>query len=201
MTLPKIVLASHNAHKLSELRAMLGIPDALLVSAGDYANAPDVDENGDTFEANALIKARALRDFTGEWAIADDSGLAVDALDGAPGIYSARYAGVHGDDAGNNAKLLADLVPFSEPWRARYVCAVALVSPDGQEHVVTGLCHGTLITESRGTNGFGYDPIFIPDGYDQTFGELTYAQKCTFSHRAAAVAKLKPILSQLFENY
>ena len=196
---PLIVLATQNAHKLVELRKLFGIPQNLLRAASDYSGAPDVEENGATFEENALIKARAIRDFTGEWAVADDSGLEVDSLQGEPGIFSARYAGVHGKDADNNRKLLEKMDSLSAPRTAHFTCAMALVSPAGQEYTVTGLCPGVILREGRGQNGFGYDPLFLPDGYAQTFAELPTEVKCLFSHRAVAAAKMRCIMEYIFK--
>ena len=196
----RLVLASRNQHKLVELRLLCGLDPSSLVSALETPGAPDPEENGATFVENALIKARALRDFSGEWALADDSGLCVDALHGAPGVRSARYCGRHGDDAANNAKLLADMDALgpSAPRTCRFSCALALVSPEGREFVAIGQCPGRLLREGRGTDGFGYDPLFLPDGYDRTFAELPREEKCRFSHRAVAAAALRPVLSSLF---
>ena len=169
----RLVLASRNPNKLVELRALCGLPADFLVSAAECPGAPDPEEDADTFVGNALIKARALRDISGEWALADDSGLEVDALGGAPGVHSARYAGVHGEDGANNALLLRNLDAL-------------------------GQCPGTLLREGRGTNGFGYDPLFLPDGRDKTFAELPREVKCTFSHRARAAERMRPLLRSLF---
>ena len=196
----RLVLASRNEHKLVELRALCGLPASFLVAATECPGAPDPAEDGATFVENALIKARALRDFSGEWALADDSGLCVDALGGDPGVRSARYAGGHGDDGANNALLLRNLAALG-PRASRachFSCALALVSPEGREWVALGLCPGTLLHEGRGTNGFGYDPLFLPDGYEKTFAELPRETKCTFSHRARAAARLRPLLPALF---
>lgn len=196
----RLVLASRNEHKLVELRALCGLDPASLVSALETPGAPDPDENGATFVENALIKARALRDFCGEWALADDSGLCVDALGGAPGVLSARYCGRHGDDAANNAKLLADMDALgpAAPRTCRFACALALVSPDGREFVSLGHCPGRLLREGRGTDGFGYDPLFLPDGRTRTFAELPREEKCRFSHRAVAAAAIRPVIAALF---
>ena len=155
----RLVLASRNQHKLVELRLLCGLDPSTLVSALETPGAPDPEENGATFVENALIKARALRDFSGEWALADDSGLCVDALRGAPGVRSARYCGRHGDDAANNARLLADMDALgpSAPRTCRFSCALALVSPEGREFVAIGQCPGRLLREGRGTDGFGYE--------------------------------------------
>ena len=179
----RLVLASRNPNKLVELRALCGLPADFLVSAAECPGAPDPEEDADTFVGNALIKARALRDFSGEWALADDSGLEVDALGGAPGVHSARYAGVHGEDGANNALLLRNLDALGPkaPRACHFSCALALAAPDG-----------------RGTNGFGYDPLFLPDGRDRTFAELPREVKCTFSHRARAAERMRPLLRSLF---
>ena len=197
---PRIVLASRNGHKLAELRKLFDMPQELLRSVADYPGAPDPDENGQTFEENALIKARAIRDFTGEWAMADDSGLEVDALGGEPGVYSARYAGIHGDDAANNRLLLEKMATLKAPRSAHFTCAIALVSPDGREYNATGICPGTILHEGRGHNGFGYDPLFLPDGYDKTFAELPSDVKCKFSHRAVAAADMRRMMAGIFVN-
>lgn len=198
----RLVLASRNPNKLVELRALCGLEDAFLVSAAECPGAPDPEEDGATFVENALIKARALRDFSGEWALADDSGLEVDALGGAPGVHSARYAGVHGRDGDNNALLLRNLDALG-PGASRachFSCALALVAPDGREFVALGQCPGTLLREGRGNNGFGYDPLFLPDGWDRTFAELPREAKCSFSHRARAADRMRPILRTLFPD-
>lgn len=198
---PMIVLATRNKHKLAELRRLLGIPTELLRSAVEYEGAPDPEETGTTFEENALIKARAISWFTGEWALADDSGLEVDALDGAPGVISARYAGNHGDDAANNRLLLNNLAAVpEEPRTAHFSCAIALVVPDGAEYIARGECSGTILYEERGSNGFGYDPLFLPDGHDKTFAELSTEVKCGFSHRAAAAIAMRQIMENIFAH-
>lgn len=207
----KIILASRNLHKLSEMEKLFSLPHIRLVSSLDIPHAPDPDENGITFAQNAVIKAKALAEFTHEWTLADDSGLCVDALrkpDGTevPGVYSARYCGEHGNDAANNEKLLADLESLEEKShnvsrRCHFACALALVSPDGQTHLAEGICPGILLRAGRGNNGFGYDPLFQPDGYDQTFAELPGDVKCTFSHRAVAARKMREILLGLFPGH
>ena len=197
---PALVLASRNQHKLIELQKLFNIPLDSLRLATDYPGAPDVEENGDTFEENALIKARALRDFTGEWAVGDDSGLEVDSLGGEPGIYSARYAGQHGNDEANNQRFLQKMAPLSAPRTAHFTCAIALASPDGREFVATGHCPGTILHQGRGNNGFGYDPLFLPDGYDKTFAELQSDVKCSFSHRAVAAGKMCEMMKTIFKQ-
>jgi len=195
----RLVLATHNAHKVGELRAILtpvlpGLDPASVVGARDVG-APEPVEDGVTFVENALIKARALAKFTGLPAVADDSGLSVDVLGGAPGIFSARWAGRHGDDAANLALLLAQLAEIAEPHRAaRFVCAAALVTPDGFEHVETGTLEGVLATEPRGAGGFGYDPILVPTGETRSCAELTPQEKNAISHRGTAFRALVPTL-------
>ena len=195
----RLVLATHNAHKVGELRAILapvlpGLDPESVVGARDVG-APEPVEDGVTFVENALIKARALAAFTGLPAVADDSGLSVDVLGGAPGIFSARWAGRHGDDAANLALLLAQLADIAEPHRtARFVCAAALVTPDGFEHVETGVLEGVLATEPRGSGGFGYDPILVPTGDTRSCAELTPQEKNAISHRGTAFRALVPTL-------
>jgi XTP/dITP diphosphohydrolase len=195
----RLVLATHNRHKLGELRAILhpalpGLDPAAVVSAADL-DLPEPVEDGLTFEANALLKARAIVAATGLPAVADDSGLAVDVLGGAPGIFSARWCGRHGDDAANLDLLLAQLADIAAPHRgARFVCAAALVTPDGLEVVEHGALVGTLAGGPRGSNGFGYDPILVPTGLRRTCAELTPAEKNARSHRGQAFRALVPAL-------
>ncbi|PFG36066.1 XTP/dITP diphosphohydrolase [Flavimobilis soli] len=205
----RLVLASHNAHKLGELRAILvpadgsgvpGLDPGSVVSAADFG-APEPVEDGLTFAANALIKARALAKATGLPAVADDSGLAVDVLGGAPGIFSARWAGKHGDDAANLDLLLAQLSDIAPEHRgAQFVCAAALVTPDGVEHVEEGYLRGTLLTARRGTGGFGYDPILLPEGSERTTAELTPDEKNVISHRGRAFRALAPHIAAALTN-
>ena len=201
----RLVLATHNAHKVGELRAILapavpGLDPAAVVGARDVG-APEPVEDGVTFAANALIKARALAAFTGLPAVADDSGLAVDVLGGTPGIFSARWAGRHGDDAANLALLLAQLADIAPAHRgAGFVCAAALVTPDGEEHVELGHLRGTLAREPRGTGGFGYDPVFVPvdqpaGAPERTCAELSPAEKNAISHRGQAFRALAPVIA------
>ena len=196
----RVVLATRNAGKLSELREMIAaaLPGAdverLVVDAA-AAGAPDVVEDGVSFEANALLKARAAAAATGLIAVADDSGLAVDVLGGAPGIFSARWSGRHGDDAANLRLLLAQLSDVPDAHRgARFVCAAALVTPHGSEHVETGALRGTLLREPLGDGGFGYDPVLLPQGSDRSVAQLTRAEKNAVSHRGIAMRALLPHL-------
>ena len=189
-----IVVATGNAHKLVEIEAILGaaMPGVRFVSIKQLGDYEDPEETGTTFAENALIKARAAVAETGFAAVADDSGLVVDALNGEPGVYSARYAGVHGDDAANNAKLLRNMadVPVAERT-ARFMSVVALVRPDGTALTGTGACEGTIGFEGRGSNGFGYDPLFLPeDTPGKTMAELTPEEKNAISHRYHALVDL-----------
>ena len=200
----RLVLATRNTHKLGEVRAILAdalsLPPALLDDAvagvGEY-DIPDVVETGVTFDENALLKARAAARATGLPALADDSGLAVDVLGGAPGVFSARWAGVHGDDRANLDLLLAQLADVPDGHRgARFVCALALVFPGGREIVEHGELAGRLTRAARGDGGFGYDPIVeLPDG--RVVAELTAQQKDAVSHRGQAVRAMAAHLSGL----
>jgi XTP/dITP diphosphohydrolase len=181
-----VVLATRNPHKIEEIRAILDLPGAELIGADAFPNVPDVEEDGATFEANAVKKAAVLARATGHWALADDSGLAVQALGGAPGVYSARYAGEPVDYGANNRKLLAALTGCADR-RAAFICVLALSDPVGAVQTVTGRCAGTIAEAARGANGFGYDPLFIPDGFTETFAEMPAALKNRLSHRAAAL--------------
>lgn len=183
----QLVIATRNRHKLDEIRAILGSPGLQLSSALDHPEVPDVVEDGDTFEANAIKKAVALHRATGAWALADDSGLEVDALGGEPGVRSARYAGEPVDHAANIAKLLAALRGVADRT-ARFRCVIALAGPGFPPSTVEGRCEGVITAAPRGTGGFGYDPVFVPEGHARTFGELDAALKNGISHRARALA-------------
>ena len=197
-----VVLATRNAAKLRELGRILGAEDhggAQIKLAGldEYPGAPDVPETGVTFEANALLKARAIADYTGLPAVADDSGLCVDALNGMPGVLSARWAGRHGDDRANLELVLAQVADVPDPHLgAQFVCAAALVVPGSgaREWVVTGQVEGRLVRVPRGSGGFGYDPIFLPDGFDRTTAEMTAEEKDAISHRGRAFRALTPFI-------
>jgi XTP/dITP diphosphohydrolase len=196
-TVDPLVLATRNAGKLRELARILGA-QVSLTGLDEFPDAPDVPETGDTFEANALLKARAIADHTGLPAVADDSGLCVDALNGMPGIFSARWAGAHGDDKANLNLVLAQVADVPDPrLGARFVCAAALVVPGKtpREVVVTGTLDGRLVRVPRGTGGFGYDPIFLPDGFTQTTAEMTAEEKDAISHRGRAFRALVPYIS------
>lgn len=183
----KLLIATGNRHKFQEISAILDFSHLSLVSLKDLAGVPEVVEDGHTFEANAIKKAVALARFSGMWTLADDSGLEVDGLNGEPGVWSARYAGEPSDDAANNRKLLANLEGVSNR-RARFRCVIALADPAGQARTVSGACEGSLLTALRGGGGFGYDPLFVPEGYELTFAEISPEIKNTISHRARALA-------------
>ncbi|MFE7593458.1 RdgB/HAM1 family non-canonical purine NTP pyrophosphatase [Kitasatospora sp. NPDC057512] len=196
----RLILATRNQHKVTELRAILADAglDVELVGADAYPEIPDVPETGVTFAENALLKAHALARATGLPAVADDSGLCVDVLNGAPGIFSARWSGKHGDDRGNLDLLLAQLSDIAEPHRgAHFFCAAALALPDGTERVVEGRLLGTLRTAPSGDGGFGYDPILQPLGETRTCAELTADEKNAISHRGKAFRALAPVVRDL----
>ena len=194
-----LVLGTRNVKKRKEIEEILGDLGITLQDLSLYPEAPEVVEDGDTFEANARKKATETAKAIGQWVLGEDSGLVVSALKGRPGVYSARYAGKHGDDAANNRKLLAELAPLpAESREAYYVCTAALADPTGQVHaVVEGRCHGRIIDEQRGSGGFGYDPYFLIAEYHQTFGELSARVKHALSHRGRALLHLRPALRQL----
>lgn len=182
----KLVLATRNKHKLEEIEAIFNFAGLEISSALDYPEIPDVEEDGDTLEANAIKKAVTLAKALNCWAMADDSGLEVDALNGAPGVYSARYAGEDVSYKANNVKLLAELSDKSNR-AAAFRTVIALSDPEGNTRTVEGRCDGVIIDACRGEYGFGYDPLFVPGGYDQTFAELSSDEKNCISHRARAL--------------
>jgi XTP/dITP diphosphohydrolase len=199
MSAPRVLLATRNSDKLGELQRILDAmtPPVTLdvVGLGDVAAFAEVPESGATFVENAFIKAREAVARTGLPVIADDSGITVDALNGMPGILSARWAGASRGDEANLRLLLEQLGDTpDERLGASFVCAAVLVLPDGTEHAVEGHMRGHLVREPRGTNGFGYDPIFVPDGYDRTTAELTPPEKDAISHRGQALRALAPII-------
>ncbi|MFP8943307.1 RdgB/HAM1 family non-canonical purine NTP pyrophosphatase [Streptomyces fenghuangensis] len=196
----RLILATRNAHKVRELEAILSAAglDLTLVGADAYPEVPDVKETGLTFAENALLKARTLARATSVPAVADDSGLCVDVLGGAPGIFSARWAGRHGDDRANLDLLLAQLSDIDDPHRtAHFACAAALALPDGTERVVEGRLAGTLRREPAGTGGFGYDPILQPESETRTCAELSPDEKNAISHRGQAFRALAPVVREL----
>ena len=193
-----LAAATGNENKLREIGEITSEFGIRLLSKKE-AGAGDVEpeETGTTFEENSLIKAKAVMDAAGIDAIADDSGLVVDALDGAPGVYSARFAGEHASDSENNAKLLKLLENVPDDRRtARFVCVITLCRTDGTVITARGECSGRILRSQRGEGGFGYDPLFVPDGYEETFAELSGEQKNRISHRARALAALKEKISE-----
>ncbi|MEP7028946.1 MAG: RdgB/HAM1 family non-canonical purine NTP pyrophosphatase [Candidatus Eisenbacteria bacterium] len=190
------VVATANAHKVRELATLLGDFGVELAPRPEGVAMPE--ETGASFLANARIKARAVAAATGEIALADDSGLEVDALGGDPGVRSARYAGDEASDADNNAKLLAELSGIHGPnRRARFRCVLALVGPDGKELTAEGRCEGFVLESPRGAGGFGYDPLFQPEGDTRALAEYAEAEKNAISHRGHAVRRLREMLERL----
>jgi XTP/dITP diphosphohydrolase len=190
--MPRLLLASRNAHKTREFRELLG-DDFELVDLSAFPEIPDIEETGKAFDENATIKALAISARFPDVVIADDSGLEVDALDGAPGVYSARYSGEGASHQQNIEKLLSELsrrgLP-GKPWSARFRCVIALAKNGEVLRTVEGVIEGTIVQPARGTGGFGYDPIFQPNGFEETFGELAAEIKNRISHRARAIEKL-----------
>lgn len=197
-TTRRIVIGTRNRKKLVEIQRLLdGLPVALS-TLDDHRGVGDVEERGKTFKANAVQKATETAAATGEWVVADDSGLEVDALDGRPGVFSARYAGPDQDDKRNVAKLLDELRDVAPRQRtARFKCAIALAAPDRVLFVVEESCEGTIAAEARGESGFGYDPVFVPEGHDRTFAELGAEIKDGLSHRGKALCRFRDELARL----
>jgi XTP/dITP diphosphohydrolase len=194
----KVLLATRNAGKLAELQRMLVDGPVEVVGLADVAEFPEAPETGATFAENALAKARDAAAATGLPSVADDSGLVVDALNGMPGVLSARWSGRHGDDVANLELLLGQLGDVPDERRgAAFVCAAALVVPGGRETLVHGEWTGRIVRAPRGTGGFGYDPIFVPDGEERTSAELTAQEKDEASHRGRAMRALLPHLAAL----
>jgi XTP/dITP diphosphohydrolase len=196
----RLLLATRNAGKLAELQRLLesAVPGVEVVGLADVDEYPEVPETGATFAENALLKAREAVKYTGLPAIADDSGLTVDALNGMPGILSARWSGRHGDDDANTALLLGQLADVPDERRGgAFVCAAALVTADGTERVIERQWRGAVVREKRGSNGFGYDPVFVPEGLAVTAAELEPAEKDARSHRGQAFAALVPVIAEL----
>ncbi|WP_448611987.1 RdgB/HAM1 family non-canonical purine NTP pyrophosphatase [Geodermatophilus sp. URMC 60] len=196
----RLLLATRNPGKLAELQRLLesAVPGVAVVGLRDVPEYPEAPETGATFAENALLKAREAVRYTGLPAVADDSGLTVDALNGMPGVLSARWSGRHGDDAANTALLLGQLADVPDERRGgAFVCAAAVVTPDGAERVLERSWRGQVVREPRGSNGFGYDPVFLPDGLERTAAELTAAEKDARSHRGQAFAALVPLVAEL----
>jgi XTP/dITP diphosphohydrolase len=195
----RVVLATRNAHKVAELNRILADAgfDGDLVGLDAFPDAPDVAETGRTFADNALLKARAIAAHTGLPAVSDDSGLTVNALNGMPGILSARWSGKHGDDQANLELVLGQLADI-EDREGAFVCVAALALPDGsREWTTTGVLHGSITRSPRGANGFGYDPIFVPDGLETTTAELAPPDKDAISHRGRAFRAIAKVIAGL----
>ena len=192
----KVIAASRNKHKIQEIEKITEQFGFSIISRDDAQIPPvEVIEDGDTFQENSYIKAKAILDIAQQPTIADDSGLVVDYLDGAPGVYSARFAGEDADDEKNLDKLIEMMegVPY-EKRTAAFVCCITFLFPEGKKIVAEGRCEGHIVEKRRGNNGFGYDPVFVPLGYDRTFGELDEEIKNNISHRAQALKKLQHML-------
>ncbi|MBM4076108.1 MAG: RdgB/HAM1 family non-canonical purine NTP pyrophosphatase [Planctomycetes bacterium] len=199
---PQIVLSSRNKKKIGEIAELLTPHGIELIGVESFSNVPEVEEDGDSFAANAAKKACDVARQLNRWVIAEDSGLCVDALDGRPGIFSARYAGIQGDDSANNTKLLEELSGIADENRtAYYVCYAVVSDPMGQVRLSSeGRCHGRILTDYHGSNGFGYDPLFLVPEFHQTFGQLDAAVKRHVSHRAKAMERLIPQIVRLFQS-
>ena len=195
----RLLVATRNAHKLEEIRTIFSLPSLELCSTDDFPGLPEVIEDGETFEANAVKKAVTTAKESGTWALADDSGLEVDALAGEPGVHSARYAGEPVSYEANNRKLLAALGDGTDR-RARFRCVIALSDPSGHVRTVEGKCEGTIAHSARGDRGFGYDPLFVPDGYEQTFSEMDADAKNAISHRGMALEKAREEWEQILSG-
>jgi XTP/dITP diphosphohydrolase len=198
----ELLIGTRNAGKLLEFQSLLADLPVELRSLNDFPAATEIEESGRTFEDNALLKAKGYAKQTRLWTLADDSGLEVDALGGAPGVFSARYGGVSATDAARINRLLNELSRTDEKERrARFVCVIAITdSTAGQFKTFTGTCEGRIARAPRGTHGFGYDPVFIPDGYMETFGELPAAIKQQISHRARALKAARAFLLDYYQK-
>lgn len=203
MTRRTIVLASRNRKKTEEVAALLQPAGYVVIPVTDFPDVPEVVEDGTTFAENAAKKATQVACAINQWVIGEDSGLTVDALKGAPGIYSARYSGAEATDESNNAKLIEELTDVPTDKRgAGYVCSIALSNPAGDVRIaVEGTCRGRITTEPRGTGGFGYDPYFLIPEFHRTFGQLTALVKHRLSHRARAFAKFIPRLHSVSREF
>lgn len=193
-----IVLATRNRKKIEEIRRIVKDMPVTLYTLDDFPDCPEVKEDGNTFEANAVKKAKEISKFTGIPALADDSGLEVYALNGAPGVLSARYASENADDRQNIEKLLKEMYPIPDEKRiARFVCVIALAFPDGKIETFEGHSEGSIGREPKGSNGFGYDPVFYPEGHSRTFAEMSDKEKDALSHRGMALKKLHQFLKKI----
>lgn len=196
----KIVLATRNPGKVQEMRVLLSGLPVELISASELNAAPEVAENADSLEQNAAMKARTLHDYTEMASLADDTGLEVKALDGRPGVRSARYAGELADDAANRERLLRELADVSNR-EARFRTVIAYVEKEGALHFFEGICPGAITREERGTGGFGYDSIFVPEGMEQTFAELPVHEKNAVSHRGRALSEFAAYLRERLKEW
>lgn len=194
----ELVIATRNKKKIEEIRRILEGITVGLYSLDDFPGCPEVEEDADTFEGNAVKKSVAVAKYSGKPAIADDSGLEVYALNGAPGVFSARYAGPDTDDRKNCEKVLLKMRKVEEGKRgARFVCVIALAFPDNRVETFVGFAEGKIGRVPKGSSGFGYDPVFYPEGHDRTFAEMSADEKDTLSHRGMALEKLRDYLSSL----
>lgn len=191
----KLIIASNNKNKILEIKEILSKDFDEILSMSEAGIDDDIEETGETFIENALIKAKYVSSALNCAALADDSGLEVGALKGAPGVCSARYCGYHGDDEANNKKLLEEMADKKDR-SARYACAIALVRPDKEELVATGYCSGEILTKLRGNGGFGYDPLFYMEAFDKTMAEIDIDIKNNFSHRYNALIGIKKLLEK-----
>ncbi len=198
----ELLIATGNKGKIVELQSLLASLPLRLRSLAEFPDVSEVEETGTTFSDNAMLKASAYAGQTGLWALADDSGLEVDALGGAPGVFSARYGGAGLTDGERLERLLEELSQRApQERRARFVCVIAVSDPQGQiVNISTGKCEGQIIHAPRGTGGFGYDPVFVPDGFEQTFGELPPEIKQNISHRALALQAARSFLVNHFQS-
>lgn len=197
-----LVIGTRNAKKGQEIADLLSDLHIEIADLSRFPNVGAIEEDGSTFEENARKKATELARAVGHWVLGEDSGLVVPALKGRPGVHSARYAGGHGDDAANNAKLLAELGPLPDDRRAAYyVCVAVLSDPAGEvQALAEGRCHGVITRELRGQGGFGYDPLFLIPEYHRTFGELSLRVKQAISHRARAIERLRPAIRRFLTS-
>lgn len=195
-----LLIATRNSKKKRELESILNTWDVKLLTLDDVAGMPEIVEDGSTFEENAIKKALTIAKLSGCLTLADDSGLVVDALNGAPGVYSARFAGEEANDENNNRKLLDMLKDAAEENRtARFVCVIAVAAPEGSVDTVQGICEGQIGVIARGNGGFGYDPLFMPSGFNKSFAELSDTEKNQISHRGKALQKAKAILQRILD--
>lgn len=197
----KIVIATKNIGKLKEFKELISDEDIQLLDLSNFSEIGDIEETGNTFKDNAILKGEFVAKHTELIAVADDSGLEVDALQGQPGVLSARFAGAHGDDKANNAKLLTLMEQVPDEQRtARFHCAIAICLPSGENFTVEGICEGRIAWKEEGYQGFGYDPLFIPAGYHITMGQMSQEEKNKISHRSKAVAQAIDIINKLKKN-